>query len=64
MSKHIDLIAVAALLLAFAFAERVHGLMQVHLLQARVFRMHAIRPLVISPPQVPAVPRLPHLPRV
>jgi hypothetical protein len=50
MSKHIDLIAVAALLLAFAFAERIHQIMHTGFVQARVFRIRTL-------------PRPPHLPR-
>jgi hypothetical protein len=64
ISKHVDLIAIAALLLAFAFAERLQEAMHLSFGQARLFRVRALNPIVIVPPHVPAVPRVPHLPRV
>jgi len=67
MSKHIDLIAVGALLLAFTSAARVHDTMQLHFVNSRMFRVHTLSPIVVVPPHMPAaphMPRLPHLPRV
>ncbi len=66
MSRHIDLIAVAALLLSFALVGHVHNAVQMGLSQTRL-RIHSLSHLNITPPHVPAVPRmprLPHLPRV
>jgi hypothetical protein len=54
MSKHVDLLAIAVLLLAFAFAARVH----------EVLSLHFAHPIVIRPPHVPPLPRFSHLPRV
>jgi hypothetical protein len=59
MSRHIDLIAVGALVLAFAFATRVHEVMHARVAQSGLFRVHAINPVVIVPPRMPAVPSPP-----
>ncbi len=67
MSRHIDLIAVGALLVAFALASHLHDALHLRLSQARVFRIHTLSPVVVAPPRVPSVPhlsRLPHLPHV
>lgn len=64
MSKNIDLIAVAALILAFMFAAHVHQMMQVSVARSRVFNVRPIHPIVVSPPRVPAVPHFSHWPRV
>jgi hypothetical protein len=61
MSKHIDLIAVGALLLASALAPRVQ--LAIHTGQGplHLLSIHSLSPVVIAPPRVPAMPRLPHL---
>ena len=67
MSKHIDLIAVGALLLSFGFAARVHEVVHLGTGRTQMFRIRAIKPVVVVPPHTPAVPCLPslwHLPRV
>jgi hypothetical protein len=64
MSKHVDLIAVGALLVAFAFAARVHDMAYIGIGQTRIFRVHALNPIVIAPPHAPMPPRLPAFPRV
>ncbi len=71
MSRHIDLIAVAALLLSFALVGHIHNALQMGLSQTRLFRIHSLGNATghmnITPPHVPAaprMPRLPHLPRV
>ena len=63
MSKHVDLIAVGALL-AFAFATRVHELASMEVARTRVFRAFPVRPIIVAPPQVPRARRLLHFPRV
>jgi len=62
MSKHVDLIAVGALL-AFAFATRVHELASMEVARTRVFRAFPVRPIIVAP-HVPCPPRLPHFPHV
>jgi len=64
MSKNIDLIAVAALILAFLFAAHLHRMAQISMARSRVFNVRPIHPIVISPPRVPAVPRFSRWPRV
>jgi len=67
VSRHVDLIAVAALLLSFALVGHVRNAVQMGLSQTRLFRIHTLSHMTISPPHVPPVPRvprLPHLPRV
>jgi hypothetical protein len=64
MSRHIDLIAVAVLLLAFAVAARLHEVAQLSAVHTRMFRLRPISPVVIVAPHAPAVPRFPRLPRV
>jgi hypothetical protein len=64
MSKHVDLIAVGVLLVAFAFAASVHDMVHISLGQAGMFRVRAMNPIVVTPPRMPMPPRLPHLPRV
>jgi hypothetical protein len=64
MSKHVDLIAVAALLLAFALAARIHEVASVHLIGAGVFRVKPPNHFVVAPPRVPPWPHIPRLPRV
>jgi hypothetical protein len=64
MSKHVDLIAIGALLVAFAFTARLHELAAIGVAQTRAFRVRPIHPVVVVPPRVPAAPRLPHLPRL
>ena len=63
MSKHVDLIAVGALLVAFALTARVHDMMYIGFGETRMFRMRPPNP-IISPPRIPAMPRLPRFPRV
>jgi hypothetical protein len=58
MSKHVDLIAVGALVLAFAFAARVQEMVHAGMGQARTFRLRTAHPVVMIPPSVPAVPRI------
>jgi len=64
MCKNVDLIAVGVLLLAFAFAARVHEMVHFGFGQTQMFRIRAVSPVVVVPPHMPAVPRLPHLPQV
>jgi len=64
MSKHVDLIAVGVLLLAFAFATRLHELASMSIAQTRVLRILPVNPTMAAPPRVPPTPRFPHLPRV
>jgi hypothetical protein len=64
MSKNVDLIAVTILLLAFAFAARVHDVVSVEIGRTHVFRTFPVRPIVVAPPRVPSVPRFPHFPHV
>jgi hypothetical protein len=67
MSKHVDLIAIAFLLLAFVFAGRLHGTFYVHPGRPGVVRVNPVDPMSLTPPRLPPVPRfprLPHLPRV
>jgi len=64
MSKHLDLIAVGALLLAFAFVTRVHELASMEIARTHVFRAYPVRPVIVAPPHVPRLLRLPHLPHV
>jgi hypothetical protein len=64
MSKHVDLIAVGALLVVFAFASRVHDIVHIELGQARFFKVRPFNPVVVVPPCVPAAPRIPRFPRV
>jgi hypothetical protein len=67
MSKNVDLIAVSILLLAFAFAARVHEFVSLEIGRAHVFRTFPVRPIVVAPPRVPHVPsapRFPHFPHV
>ena len=67
MSKHVDLIAVAVLLCAFAFAARVHELVSVEIARTHVLRVFPDRPIVTAPPPAPhspSVPRFPHFPYV
>ena len=64
MSKHVDLIAVGALLVAFAIAASVHDMVYLGLSQAGMFRVRAVNPIVAVPPRMPMPPRMPHLPRV
>jgi hypothetical protein len=61
MSKHVDLIAVGVLLLAFAFVWRLHDVVHLHIASANVMRVRPMSPFVVSPPHVPALPRLPHI---
>jgi hypothetical protein len=63
MSKHVDLIAVSVLLLAFAFAARVHELASLEIARTHVFRTFPARPIIVAP-HVPRAPRFPHLPHV
>jgi hypothetical protein len=64
MSKNIDLIAVATLILAFMFAAHVHQMAQISMARSRLFNVRPVHPIVVSPPRVPAVPRFAHWPRV
>jgi len=64
MSKHVDLIAVGALLLAFAFAASVHDMVNIRFGQAGIFRARTVNPIVVVPPRMPMPPRMPRLPRV
>jgi len=63
MAKHVDLIAVGALALAFSFAAHIHQALHMNLSPAvRVLHIQGFKPIRITPPQPPAVPRLPRLP--
>ena len=62
MSKNVDLIAVGVLLLAFAFASRVHEFVSVEIGRTHVFRTFPVRPIIVAPPHAPHVPNAPHLP--
>lgn len=64
MSKHIDLLAVGALLLAFAIGAHLHAAIRVGVTPAQLLRIRAINPVVVVPPHFPAVPHVPHFPRV
>jgi hypothetical protein len=64
MAKHIDLLAVGALLLVFAIGARVKDVMHPGTMSVQMLRIRAINPLAVRPPHVPAVPHLPHFPRV
>ncbi len=67
MSKNVDLIAVSILLLAFAFAARVHELVSVEIGRTHVFRTFPARPIIVAPPRAPHMPsasRFPHFPHV
>jgi hypothetical protein len=64
MSKHVDLIAVGVLLVAFAFAASLHDMVYIGLGQGGMFRVRAVNPIVVVPPRMPMPPRMPHLPRV
>lgn len=63
MSRHIDLVAVAALVLAFVLAARVHDSLRTGMWQGRLFRIHRMTPVIVAP-RVPVAPRLPRLPNV
>jgi hypothetical protein len=63
MSKHVDLIAVGVLLLAFAFVTRLHEVASIGIAQTRVFRVLPVSPIIVAPSCVPP-PRFPHLPSV
>lgn len=64
MSKHVDLIAVGALLVAFAFAARVHDMAYIGIGQTRMLRVRPWNSIVVVPPPAPMPPRLPDFPRV
>jgi hypothetical protein len=64
MSKHVDLIALGLLLLAFAFFARLHEVASMEIARNHVFRAFPVRPIVVVPPHVPRPPRLPHFPHV
>lgn len=66
MSKHVDLIAVAILLLVVALTSRMHDALRSGQASLQFIRIGAGSPIVIAPPRVPAVPRVPHFrfPRV
>jgi hypothetical protein len=64
MSKHIDLIAIAFLLIAFAFAARFHDALRAGKAQQRFLELRQVRPVLTSPPCPPAMPRLARLPSV
>ena len=64
MTKHVDLIAVGAMVLAFGFAAHVHEALHANLSPAeRALHIRTFAPIRITPPQPPAVPHLPRLPR-
>jgi len=64
MAKHIDLIAVGALALAFGFAAHVQQALHMNFSPTvRVLHIQTFKPIRITPPQ-PHFPRLPHFPRV
>lgn len=64
MSRHIDLWAVAALLLAFAIGSQIHAAIHLGAMPVQLLRIHTINPIVVRPPHPPAVPHIPHFPRV
>jgi hypothetical protein len=63
MSRHIDLIALAVLLIALAFVSRVQDAVHLTLNRSGIFRLHASHPLIVVP-HMPAVPRVARLPLV
>jgi hypothetical protein len=64
MCKHVDLIAVGFLLLAFAFAARLHESASLEIGRTHVVRAFRARPIIAAPPHVPRLPCLPHFPHV
>jgi hypothetical protein len=49
MSKHVDLIAIAVLLLAFAFAVRIHDKLHSAMGHVRIYQVRPVNPIVVAP---------------
>jgi len=64
MSKHIDLIAIGFLLIAFAFGAQLHDALQAGIRQGRFLEPRQVRPVIAVPPCMPALQHLARLPRV
>ena len=64
MSKHIDLLAVGALLLVFAVGSQIHAAIHIGAVPGQLLRIRTMNPIVVRPPHPPAVPHFPHFPRV
>ena len=64
MSKHIDLLAVGALLLVFAVGSQSHAAIHIGAVPVQLLRIRSMNPIVVRPPHPPAVPHFPHFPRV
>jgi hypothetical protein len=57
MAKHIDLLAVGVLLLAFLFAARIQEAIHLGGGSVRLIRIHAIDPVVVVPHHLPQASR-------
>ena len=64
MSKHIDLIAIGFLLIAFAFGAQFQNALQSGIRQGRFLELRQMRPVIAVPPCMPALQHLARLPRL
>jgi uncharacterized protein (DUF3084 family) len=49
MSKHVDIIAIAVLLLAFVLAMRIHDKLHSAVGHVRLFQLRPVNPVVLTP---------------